>query len=203
VDECLAAIRTCRPQGPYRLAGWSFGGVAAHAVATRLQQAGEKVEQFILFDSYPMPPDDAPDYPTEDSVWRDIALGADLILPESHAALDAAKIQAIAAQQRHLFAAFPPAQLSALGRIMANNSRLLPTARLGVFAGDLHLFYATLTTRDMDRSRVSPTQWYPCCTGTVHALPIDAEHHHMLSPKALAQIRGRLDDDVVGYNQAG
>ena len=43
-DECVDVIRNTRPHGPYRLLGWSFGGIVAHMVATRLQSLGETVE---------------------------------------------------------------------------------------------------------------------------------------------------------------
>ncbi len=48
----LAAIRRVQPQGPYRLAGWSMGGVIAHAMACQLRQAGEAVAGLALIDSY-------------------------------------------------------------------------------------------------------------------------------------------------------
>ncbi|EGH09032.1 non-ribosomal peptide synthetase SyfB, partial [Pseudomonas amygdali pv. morsprunorum str. M302280] len=46
--ECLAArlverIRQVQPRGPYRLAGWSFGGVLAYEVATQLLGMDEAV----------------------------------------------------------------------------------------------------------------------------------------------------------------
>jgi thioesterase domain-containing protein len=45
------AIRSVQPHGPYRLAGWSFGGVPAYAVAARLAAEGEPVEFVALLDS--------------------------------------------------------------------------------------------------------------------------------------------------------
>ncbi|AVH55188.1 MULTISPECIES: non-ribosomal peptide synthetase [Streptomyces] len=46
-------LRTVRPHGPYRLLGWSLGGILAHTVACVLQEAGEKVELLALFDAFP------------------------------------------------------------------------------------------------------------------------------------------------------
>ena len=37
-DDYAARIREVRPYGPYRLLGWSFGGLVAHEVAVRLQR---------------------------------------------------------------------------------------------------------------------------------------------------------------------
>lgn len=45
----LAQIRRAQPQGPYRLAGWSLGGVLAFAIARQLGHA--QVERLILLDS--------------------------------------------------------------------------------------------------------------------------------------------------------
>jgi thioesterase domain-containing protein len=56
-NEDLAAgyvqlIREVLPQGPYRLAGWSAGGVLAFEVARQLLAAGEQVEFLGLIDSW-------------------------------------------------------------------------------------------------------------------------------------------------------
>ena len=47
----LAAIRQHQPQGPYRLAGWSMGGVAAYEMARQLVEQGETVEVLALIDT--------------------------------------------------------------------------------------------------------------------------------------------------------
>ncbi|MET9963043.1 amino acid adenylation domain-containing protein [Streptomyces sp. NPDC006326] len=50
-EAYLRAVREVRPAGPYRLAGWSFGGLVAHEMAARLTAAGERVELLALVDS--------------------------------------------------------------------------------------------------------------------------------------------------------
>ncbi|WP_052045881.1 type I polyketide synthase [Candidatus Paracaedibacter symbiosus] len=49
-------IRTLQPKGPYRLLGWSMGGVIAHEIVHQLETAGETVEILTLID--PFFPDD-------------------------------------------------------------------------------------------------------------------------------------------------
>jgi thioesterase domain-containing protein len=44
-------IRTSRPRGPYRIAGWSFGGLIAYEIAVQLIGAGEEVEFLGLLDT--------------------------------------------------------------------------------------------------------------------------------------------------------
>jgi arthrofactin-type cyclic lipopeptide synthetase C len=47
-------IRTIRSKGPYRIAGWSFGGLLAYEIAVQLIAAGEEVDFVGLLDtSYP------------------------------------------------------------------------------------------------------------------------------------------------------
>jgi thioesterase domain-containing protein len=47
----LAEVREARPSGPYRLGGWSMGGVVAFEMARQLEAAGETVEGLVLIDS--------------------------------------------------------------------------------------------------------------------------------------------------------
>lgn len=52
----VQSLRAVQPQGPYRLGGWSFGGVVAAAMAHELEEAGETVEHLLLIDSWaPVP----------------------------------------------------------------------------------------------------------------------------------------------------
>ncbi|MCX5045885.1 amino acid adenylation domain-containing protein [Aldersonia sp. NBC_00410] len=47
----VAEIRAVQPRGPYRLLGWSLGGVIAHAMAVQLQAEGAEVESLTMLDS--------------------------------------------------------------------------------------------------------------------------------------------------------
>lgn len=52
-DDYLALIRSVRPHGPYRLGGFSIGGIIAYEVATRLRAQGETVQMLLLLDCAP------------------------------------------------------------------------------------------------------------------------------------------------------
>ncbi len=47
----VAEIRSLQPKGPYRLGGYSFGGVVAFEIARQLTDAGEGVEILAMFDT--------------------------------------------------------------------------------------------------------------------------------------------------------
>ncbi|HUZ25458.1 MAG TPA: amino acid adenylation domain-containing protein [Streptosporangiaceae bacterium] len=53
-QDYLDQIRAVQPVGPYHLLGWSFGGLVAHEIAVRLEQAGGQVALLALLDSYPV-----------------------------------------------------------------------------------------------------------------------------------------------------
>ncbi|MFE5719616.1 amino acid adenylation domain-containing protein [Streptomyces erythrochromogenes] len=53
VELYLAEMTRIQPHGPYRLLGWSLGGVVAQALASGLQGRGEEVSLLALLDAYP------------------------------------------------------------------------------------------------------------------------------------------------------
>lgn len=53
----VEAVRGMRPAGPYRVAGWSFGGVVAWEMAQQLMAAGHEVDLLALFDTAPNTPE--------------------------------------------------------------------------------------------------------------------------------------------------
>ncbi|NAZ87426.1 AMP-binding protein [Kineococcus indalonis] len=52
----LATVRELQPNGPYRLAGHSMGGLVAFEMASRLRAAGEEVALLVVLDSFPPDP---------------------------------------------------------------------------------------------------------------------------------------------------
>jgi thioesterase domain-containing protein len=50
--ELIRQMRTIQPHGPYRLAGWSLGGVLAYEMATQLIAHGETVDYLAIFDAH-------------------------------------------------------------------------------------------------------------------------------------------------------
>ncbi len=53
-ERYLQEIRKVQPLGPYRIGGYSFGGLVAYEMAQMLEAQGEQVALLALFDSYPM-----------------------------------------------------------------------------------------------------------------------------------------------------
>ena len=51
--EYIEQLRRVQPSGPYKLLGWSLGGLVAHEIARRLEADGEEISYLALLDSYP------------------------------------------------------------------------------------------------------------------------------------------------------
>lgn len=66
LDDYLGQIRAVCPHGPYRLLGWSFGGLVAHSLAARLQAEGERVELVAMLDTVMVTGDEV----TPADVWE-------------------------------------------------------------------------------------------------------------------------------------
>jgi thioesterase domain-containing protein len=49
----LDAIRLVQPHGPYRLVGYSLGGLVALEMARNLRETGESIASLVMIDSYP------------------------------------------------------------------------------------------------------------------------------------------------------
>ncbi|MCR6480882.1 amino acid adenylation domain-containing protein [Variovorax sp. ZS18.2.2] len=52
-----SAIRAVQPHGPYRVLGWSFGGLVAYELAAQLESEGEEISLLALLDT-PVPSQD-------------------------------------------------------------------------------------------------------------------------------------------------
>lgn len=52
-ERYIQEIRRVQPEGPYRIGGYSFGGLVAYEMAQILEAQGEGVALLALFDAYP------------------------------------------------------------------------------------------------------------------------------------------------------
>lgn len=64
--DCINVMRRRQPHGPYRITGFSSGGIVAFEMAQQLHAAGEKVSALALLDCY------APGIKLKGNYWRQI-----------------------------------------------------------------------------------------------------------------------------------
>ncbi|MDX3854823.1 non-ribosomal peptide synthetase, partial [Streptomyces sp. AK02-01A] len=190
-DDYLARIREVQPRGPYRLLGWSFGGVVAHAIATRLQETGEQVELLALLDSYPVPAEEAA-IPLTDRESLEILVGPqdeeDGLPAGFFDRFDAAAVVQVLRRRDPVLAGFARTEVAALVDAARNHVDIMRAYRPRVFVGDPVFFTATA-----GRGSNTPTidRWNGHVEGKVDDYDIDSTHLRMTEPEPLAQI-GRI-----------
>ncbi|WP_260395805.1 amino acid adenylation domain-containing protein [Rhodococcus sp. KBW08] len=156
----LEEVRLIQPEGPYHLAGWSLGGVIAHAMAVQLQTAGESVDSLVMLDSFA--------YSAEDTEGSDAGDDADMGLEFAQAMGELTSEDV----GRLVFAA-------------QHNDSLMQTYRPGIFDGDILYFTAALDDPWLNRGADS---WRAYVSGDIVNHPVECTHWNITSPTALETV---------------
>ncbi|MFR9773646.1 amino acid adenylation domain-containing protein, partial [Nocardia sp. SC052] len=184
----VAEIRAVQPHGPYRLLGWSLGGVLAHAVATELQAAGEEIGLLTMLDSHP--DIDVTDFRAAiREALAELGIGADALLPgegDVHDLSEAA-LAALHATIPPDMAVLTPDRVRRIYRSAVRSAELIAEHRPDVFRGRLDYFSAA-------GHDTAAAGWQPYVDGRVDDHPVGVSHDQMTSPEALAQIGPRLSE---------
>lgn len=198
VEEMAAAyveeMRALQPHGPYRLLGWSFGGLVAHAMATILQAAGEQVALLALMDSVPADPQDAQEpVAAADrlSEVMSLLLGGDdpaTALSELPAEPDTADVARTAQRHNPMFADLGHETTVAVCETVTHHMQLMDRFVPARFDGDLLFFSATELDRDGAYAERVHDRWTPFVDGDIENRPLACGHHTMTAPEPMAAI---------------
>ncbi|MFJ5995541.1 amino acid adenylation domain-containing protein [Streptomyces sp. NPDC092370] len=190
------------PEGPYRLLGWSFGGLAAHALATELQGRGRTVQSLTVVDVHPgwlglthddVPPlDDRNMRPHLEYLMRLVGLDPDLFDAEVFVFDEVMKLLR---ERGSALGALDEERLRAITAISANNNHLMIDYRPAVFDGDILLLAAT----DQQKPEATAAAWRPYLTGEVRTHVVPGDHGTLLSrPGSLTRVGALLSAALRG-----
>jgi thioesterase domain-containing protein len=163
-DDYVGIIRKIQPNGPYNLLGWSFGGLVAHAIATKLQNTGQQVALLALLDSYPVQHESMRTF-GEDS---ENSSGQVAINPIMNL-LDVLRREGLATLKEHHY--------EAIMDTFKNNTRLMGTFAPQRFNGPMSLFVAMISD-----AKPPIEMWRTHATGEIHIHPVDCAHDNMMDP---------------------
>ncbi|MEU8783821.1 amino acid adenylation domain-containing protein [Streptomyces sp. NPDC048637] len=204
--DYITEIRSVQPEGPYHLLGWSFGGMVAHAMATCLQEQGQKVGLLAMLDSYVMV--DVPELPPVQAFGGERAMygallefagirptvagpgawaGPDELSPE--------RFLEIVRNGDSLLSGISEQHLIGMGNVYRNNVSLAVDFHPAKFSGDVLFFEARRDERTehgagerRDHSPVlDPGLWTPY-VGRIRVHHSDFSHTDLGSPESLAEI---------------
>uniref|UniRef100_UPI00117D71D9 non-ribosomal peptide synthetase n=1 Tax=Streptomyces sp. NRRL B-24572 TaxID=1962156 RepID=UPI00117D71D9 len=198
-------IRETQPSGPYRIAGWSVGGVIAHAIATELERRGERVELLAILDAYPVADAVGTRPPSEtDIVAANLrAIGFDF--KESDLTADRFPLERyreFLKRENRAMAHFEEREILAMKDVYVNNTRLMWSFEPGRFTGDVLFFTAERNQGALVRER-GHRAWAPHVGGTVENHPVDSDHEGLMTrPGPVAHV-GRILAERLDALDAG
>ncbi|MFF9399162.1 amino acid adenylation domain-containing protein [Streptomyces sp. NPDC014744] len=191
----VARMREAQPAGPYRLLGWSTGGIIAQAMATHLQDRGEDVELLAVLDAYPaegfreLP---VPDHAEAmESLLAMGGYGPDILGGKE---LTTAHVTEVLQREGSPLAALNAPTLEALAEIYLNTNHLVRGFDHRRFDGDVLFFRATVDTID---DELTPDTWAPYVGGRIDNTDIACSHKDMTLPEPIAHIARVVADRLT------
>ncbi|QIS20129.1 amino acid adenylation domain-containing protein [Nocardia terpenica] len=188
--DYIDQIRTVQPEGPYRLLGWSSGGLIAQQVAAALTDSGAEVDLVVMLDSHPA--DDIGDAAVTDANVLRLLLEQAGIADVAEEELTVATVARLlrASSDTAMVGAVDEAALAAIIAVCRNTAAILAKHRPGVAAVDLLYFRA-----GQGDSATAPgvERWREHVTGRITEHVVDHAHAEMTSIAALADLGPILD----------
>ncbi|SHH53312.1 non-ribosomal peptide synthetase [Massilia sp. CF038] len=185
VDDYVELIRSAQPHSPYRLLGWSSGGGLAHAIATRLQAAGEKIALLAMMDAYPSDIWEGKPEPAErDAVMALLDVIGASAVDEHGEPLEREALLARFREPGSTLGAATQTQLLRMIDTALHTMRIYRGLRHQRFDGGLLFFRAA------ERNAGAPewSAWSSYVSGQVDVIDIASNHNSMSRPAPLAHI---------------
>ncbi|MCK7615319.1 non-ribosomal peptide synthetase [Roseibium sediminicola] len=190
--DYVACVEKFVPEGPIRLLGWSFGGLAAFEMARLFEAGGRKVEFLTLLDSYPMaagdPLPDLSDRGARGAFFEMVGFDPGGRDPDD---ISFEEIGRFLKAGGHPLADLQPADFGNMLRIARNNARLAHGYRPGRLTCPLLHFVSRQSWRMMS---LQADPWQALTSGRFDTHVLDCTHHEMTSQAALAEIGKSLAD---------
>ncbi|MFF7095663.1 amino acid adenylation domain-containing protein [Streptomyces rubradiris] len=185
-EDYAARIREIQPHGPYRLVGWSVGGVLAHTVAVLLQEAGERVELLALLDAFPSEQWRGRPAPEEGDALTAVLRMAGFDRTTERTREDVLATLRAASSP---LAGLGDRTLSRIVDIVPNHARMMREHEHRVYDGDV-LFFTAAAPRAEDW--LTREAWRPYVTGRIANLDLPCTHPQLMRDRYLDDIAAVL-----------
>ncbi|NCE86326.1 hypothetical protein DK870_18235 [Pseudomonas sp. Q1] len=184
-SQYLQAVRQVQPTGPYRLLGWSFGGLVAHAMTQQLEAMGEQVDWLVLLDSQladsePLPSISAPEH--LDNLFRVLGYPAPVPAP-TRETVRWEEVAAYLGSHDSPFAFLPISVFDTLLDVSLHHYRL--SADFSPPAIQAPLIYLRAANATDPHSI---NAWRASTRGGFRLYDVPANHDDLTQPAAVAQI---------------
>ena len=183
-------LQALYPTGPYKLLGWSFGGVVAHELAIELRRRGYAVQRLILLEAVLIDNgsiagrNQALD---ESQILEEVLRSIRIDIPEDSRPLTYRTAEELIRQREEAMGfTLPSKQVREFLEFIVQNmeaSALHHSEHVpGVFDGDMVIFSAA--RRESDSSLLQ--SWRPYVAGDITEYSVDCTHEDMLTAESLS-----------------
>ncbi|HEX7477046.1 MAG TPA: amino acid adenylation domain-containing protein, partial [Polyangiales bacterium] len=182
--DYVDAIRSVQTHGPYRIAGFSFGGMVAYEVAQQLRRSGEEVRLLALIDTALPAADQA------GRLHRALRLARRLVRDDEARSLVARLLLArLGADGQH---AWTDPQIAQLRDVLGDLEIARYGAELAPYDGDLVMFSAFDENRGHKHVRATTSGWRDVVRGQFSFHEIYGGHASMLVPPGVETLATQL-----------
>ncbi|HEY4457768.1 MAG TPA: amino acid adenylation domain-containing protein [Pseudonocardiaceae bacterium] len=197
VDRYLVELRTVRPHGPYALAGWSYGGNVAYAMALRLEEDGEEIEFLGPIDARVFGRDGVERWYQDKSEAERWRIGAELG-DEGVADLDEQDFFDVLLRDAKAKGRLAPrADSTTVRRMMrvftANGYAAEKYSNTARVRADVYLFKAMGQHETLPNPTVDPQGWRDRTDGELHLIELDGNHHDVVYPPRATETARHLN----------
>jgi len=204
--DYLAQLRTVQPGGPYRLGGWSMGGLVAFEMARLLQARGEAVELLALVDP-PAPGAEAAAAPDEVALLAGFVMHLGLAPERIPLSREQAAALAPARRLERAWEAVRAADLvpddlelarfEALWTVFRANAAAAAAYRPAPGASDLLL---VLAEERAAPAAVQTERWKALTTGAVRSVVLPGTHFTLVREPHVAALAASLADRLASIS---
>jgi amino acid adenylation domain-containing protein len=197
-DLYCRALRQKQSHGPYRLLGWSMGGLLAMEIGRRLIEQGEAVEPLLLLDTHLSLKDRSLQAVTEESVLRQIAPRLGIPLRALRRLPIEAQWDTILRTSQELIRS-PQGdngeeEIRRLATVCKAHLQAMAENKLNYFPGQIILLQAARPWR-----RIDP-RWRSLCDAFT-SQTVAGSHYSMMAPPDVAQLAAAIDHALSAGSQ--
>ncbi|WP_431873296.1 amino acid adenylation domain-containing protein [Amycolatopsis sacchari] len=195
-------LHTIQPEGPYLLAGWSFGGVLAYEVARQLTAAGDTVDFLGLIDANPVL-DPITGLPIEETVFLDLldTVAARLDDPDA----DLGALTSGDTWRQLMGAPIAEGTSSRYLHTVLDTARACMAAAMryepGPYAGPVHLYQASVPGGAHREKLAAALR--PLCRGPLTITAVPGDHWGLTRDQDAGRLAELLDEALENTGATG
>lgn len=188
-ERQLGVIRSVVGRGPFHVAGWSLGGMAAHALARQARLEGQEVGSVVLLDAYPSDQWSHLPHPTESEALAGVLRLGGIDPPVDELDLD--RVVNSLREGGSALGHLPRETLAGCVRSVVQSAALVRGSVHDLLPGDLTVVVAGAPRAE---TWLDPGGWAPYVGGLVHVVEVDATHGDLVRRPAVDRVGALLTE---------